>query len=269
MLDLDRIVSAVSTSKKYRSLCPDTVRHVALREIEAAPHERLKAAIKGTKRRLHQIYGAFEHTLDYDQAYEGLEAAYGTGSETEIRNACRHILERHSSTQERLPDLAQFYDSIFRITGRPNSILDLGCGLNPLTFPWMGLAAGTQYVALDIDRPRIEFLNCYLVLAGLEPLARCQDLLVEAPADDADLSLLLKMSPTLEHQERGSTQRLLDELRTPFVVLSYAVTSLAGREKGMLDHYQGQFLNLVAGRQWPIEKLTFDTELVFVIERGV
>jgi 16S rRNA (guanine(1405)-N(7))-methyltransferase len=269
MPDLNQIVSAVSSSKKYHSLCEDTICRVALLELEVAPHASLKAAIKGTKRRLHQIYGAFEQTFDYDKAYERLESAYSSGSQEEIEATCRRILEQHTSTQERLPELEQFYDSIFRTTGKPTSILDLGCGLNPLAIPWMRIGTDARYIALDIDGLRVQFLNRYLALSGLEPLARCQDLLVHPPDDRADLALLLKMSPTLERQARGSTQRLIEGLATPMIVVSYAIRSLGGQGKGMLGNYQQQFLHVVEGRQWPVTKLVFDRELVFVVRRQV
>jgi 16S rRNA (guanine(1405)-N(7))-methyltransferase len=274
---LDEIVSSVALSKKYRTLCPDTIRRLAQRELTAAPHGSAKAAAKATKRRLHQVYGAFEEDFDDGAAYRRLEAAYQTGSDAEIKAACRYVLGLHSSTRERLPILNRFYPAIFEVTGHPNSILDLGCGLNPLSLPWMGLSCRqglpgseqaplVRYVALDIDADRIGFLNRYLVLAGLEPLARCQDLLVHPPNDAADVALLLKMSPSLERQEPGATLRLIDYLKVPFVVASFAVKSLGGREKGMVEHYQRQFLDLAEDRKWLVEKLVFATELLFIVK---
>lgn len=284
---LAEIVSAVALSKKYRALCADTIRRIAERELAATPRGNVQAAIKATKRRLHQVHGAFVGDLDYAAAYQRLEGAYRQGSEAEIRAACRHVLGLHSSTRERLPILDRLYPAIWEITGQPRSILDLGCGLNPLALPWMGLSPGqgwpdldqlapergagplaqTRYVALDIDADCIAFLNRYLTLAGLEPLARCQDLLVDPPHDASDVALLFKMSPTLERQEPGATLRLIDSLRTPFVAVSFAVKSVSGREKGMAEHYQQQFLRLAGGRKWSIKKLSFETELVFVVER--
>jgi 16S rRNA (guanine(1405)-N(7))-methyltransferase len=264
--DLDAIVSAVAASKKYRSLCPDTIRRIAGQEM--AGRGSAKAAVKATKRRLHQVYGAFERDFVYDAAYRRLAAAYESGSEAEVRAACREILARHSSTRERLPLLDRFYPAIFALTGRPASILDLGCGLNPLALPWMDLPPGARYVPLDIDAGRVAFLNRTLALAGLEPLARCQDLLARPPGDEADVALLLKMSPSLERQEEGATLRLLEQLRTPFVVVSYAVRSLGGREKGMLEHYARQFSGWLASQTWPVHELNFESELVFVVERG-
>ena len=274
MQDLDGIVSAVASSRKYGALCTDTIRRIAAHEL--ATHGNAKTAIKATKRRLHQVYGAFEWDVDYDVAYQDLETAFRTGSDVEIQAACRHLMEGHSSTRERLPILDRFYSSVFRVTGLPFSALDLGCGLNPLALPWMDLAPQpgtgrttvTRYIALDIDATRVHFLNRYLTLAGLEPLARCQDILAQPLDDRVDVALLLKMSPTLERQEPGSTLRLVEQLRASHVVVSFAIKSLGGREKGMAQHYQQQFEVWAQEQQWRTEKLTFETELVFVVAKA-
>ena len=260
--NLDEIVAAVAAARKYRSVCKDTVYRIAERELVNYPN--LKAATKATKRRLHQVYGAIEQDWDYDAAYGQLEAAYRKRTGAGIEAACRQVMELHSSTHERLPILDGFYLGIFEITGRPSSILDAGCGLNPLALPWMDLPAGARYVALDIDAARVDFLNRYLALAGTEPLARCQDVLSHPPTDRADVALLLKMSPTLERQETGATLRLFEQLDARHIVVSYAVKSLGGREKGMLETYEQHFRELVSDRDWSIEKLVFDTELVLV-----
>lgn len=267
--DLERIVGAVLASKKYRAVCADTIRRIATRELEK--HGSLRAAVKATKRRLHQVYGAFEDSFDYADALGRLRAAYGSVSpdaETEIKKACRSVLSLHVSTRERLPILERFYSSVFQVTGMPRSILDLGCGLNPLAVPWMGLDPQSRYVALDIDSARVGFLQDYLRLAGMEACARCQDILVEPPDDVADVALLLKMSPSLERQEAGATGRLIERLRTRFVVVSFAVKSLGGRDKGMLDQYERLFLDLAQQRSWPTETLVFDTELVIIVRGG-
>jgi 16S rRNA (guanine(1405)-N(7))-methyltransferase len=262
MSDLEKVVTSVTSSKKYRSICTDTIQRIAEREL--TNYHNLKAATKATKRRLHQVYGAFEQDWDYETAYQRLEDAYRQESEAQIRAACQQAMEGHSSTRERLPILDHFYGAIFEITGRPSSILDVGCGLNPLAQPWMELPAGARYVALDIDQARIDFLNRYLALAGMEPLARCQDALSHPPEDRADVALLLKMSPTLERQEKGATLRLIGQLDAPHIVVSYAVKSLGGREKGMLESYETHFRELVSDRAWSIEKMVFPTELVLV-----
>ncbi len=110
-------------------------------------------------------------------------------------------------------------------------------------------------------------MNRYLQLAGFEPLARWQDVLADPPVDPADVALLLKTSSTLERQEKGVTVRLVEALRAPFVVVSFAVKSLGGREKGMPAHYRRQFQAMAEGRPWRVEELAFDTEMVFVVNK--
>jgi len=266
---LESVIAAVLSSRKYRTVCVDTIRRIAGRELEN--HGNPRVAIKATKRRLHQVYGAFEGDVDYAAALERLKEAYGCSSvarDAGIKTTCREILGLHASTRERLPILDRFYASIFEHTGQPRSILDLGCGLNPLALPWMELPPGSRYVALDIDSDRVRFLNDYLELAGMEPQARCQDILVHPPDDIADVALLLKTSPSLERQVAGITGGLIEQLRTPFVVVSYSVKSLGGREKGMLDHYRRQFLGVARERGWTTEAQIFDTELVVVVDNS-
>jgi 16S rRNA (guanine(1405)-N(7))-methyltransferase len=262
---LNRIVQAVLVAAKYDAICPDTVRRLAAQEL---PKRRsFKAALKATKRRLHQIYGAFEQKADYDALYRRLAHAYGSGNDAAIRAACRQALGLHSSTQERLSILEKFYARIWSVTGVPRALLDMGCGLNPLALPWMDLPPTARYLALDIDAARIDFLNRYFALAGLPPLARWQDLLCEPPASPVDVALLLKTSTTLEQQEEGAPLRLLRALSAPFVVVSFPIRSLGGREKGMATHYRREFQALVADEPWSIRELRFETELVFVVSK--
>ncbi|HNS51067.1 MAG TPA: 16S rRNA methyltransferase [Anaerolineae bacterium] len=276
-VDLDRVVAAVAASRKYSGVCEDTIRRVAAQQMATVPAASLKAAVKATQRRLHQAYGAFERAFDEEEALSQLAGAYRSGTAEEVKAVCRQILAQHQSTRERLPEIDRFYHEIWAVTGRPRRLLDLGCGLDPLALPWMGLEQGASLMALDIDRQRIAWLNRCLVVAGMEPLARCQDVLVCPPADRADVALLLKMSPTLERQEPGSTARLIEALQATHVVVSFAVRSLGGREKGMAGNYQRQFEALwragfhsrpAAGYGNPAyEVLRFESELVFIVHK--
>jgi 16S rRNA (guanine(1405)-N(7))-methyltransferase len=265
MSELEQIVAAVRSSKKYRTLCAGTVRRLAAVELQQAGNT--KQAIKATKRRLHQVYGAFERGIDYEDLYGRMENAYRGGSLARIREVCQEAMALHSSTRERLPLLDHFYPALWQVTGLPRSILDPGCGLNPLALPWMAVPNLARYIALDIDAARVDFLDRFLVLAGLPPLARCQDVLVDPPADQVDVALLLKMSPSLERQQAGATLALVDQLNAPWVVVSYAVRSLTGRGKGMVGHYGQQFRQWAGQRGWSVQELAFDTELVFVVDR--
>jgi 16S rRNA (guanine(1405)-N(7))-methyltransferase len=271
--EVEQIVANVLGSQKYRSLCASTVRRVAAEEwakraaLKLPSRRALKMAIKATRSRLHQAYSAYESSVDYERAYSALESAYAGGAPETIRSACRDVLALHASTRERLPILDSFYERVLALTGRPRILLDLACGLNPLSLPWMGLGSEAVYHAYDIDGDRVAFLNRYLALAGVQGGAYLQDVLCEPPVQAGDVALLMKSSTCLERQRKGSTLALLDALLVSHVVVTFPVQSLGRHEKGMVEHYGTVFDEMVAGRRWAVARLDFATELVFVVTK--
>jgi len=263
--DLARIVARVQSTRKYRHLCPDTIRRIAADEWQK--RGTFKAAVKATQSRLHQIYAAYERGIDYERAYDDLAAAYATASDAAVKNTCRRLLARHASTEERLPILDTLYERVFAHTGTPASLLDLACGLHPLSLPWMNLPAGTRYVAYDIDRRRIETLNRWFALTHVRGEARLQDVICAPPNERADVALLLKSVPCLERQQAGSALALLDALQVRWVVVSFPIESLGRRSKGMPAHYEGMMKELLASRPWPVERIEIPGELVFVLDK--
>ena len=258
------IVSNIQSSPKYRSLCVYTVQRIAVEEW--ARHGTLKRAIQATRSRLHQIYSAYESPIDYGRAYRSLQAAYAAQSPEGIQGTCCDLLSLHASTRERLPIVGRFYKQIFAHTGRPRSLLDLACGLGPLSWPWMGLDEGTLYDAYDIDAERVAFLNRFFALAGMRAAqAHLQDMLCDPPLQRADVALLLKSSTCLERQKKGSTLALLDALDVRHVVVTFPVKSLGRREKGMVAQYERTFYAMVSGRPWPVTRLDFASELTFIV----
>jgi len=262
---IDDIVSSVQASRKYRYVCTATIRRIAAEE--AAKRDTSKAAIKATKSRLHQAYGAYEAQLDYVRAYEDLRAAYASGDTQEIRAVAHRLLARHASTRERLPILHRYYDAIFAHTGLPHALLDLACGLNPLSLPWMHLASGTAYHAYDIDTKRIAFLDQFFALTDVEGRAYCQDLICDPPQQQADVALLLKTATCLERQRQGSTLALTDCLDVAYVVVTFPVKSLGRREKGMAEQYEHTFTDMLSTRPWPVTQLDLPGELAFVVDK--
>ena len=85
-----------------------------------------------------------------------------------VQNCCREIMASHASTRERLQLLGDFYPRLFDESDKPGTLLDLACGLNPLSWRWMGLPAGTCYRVYDIHAPRVAFLNEYFRLEGID-----------------------------------------------------------------------------------------------------
>jgi 16S rRNA (guanine(1405)-N(7))-methyltransferase len=259
------VVAAVLQSRRYRWLAPDVVSRLARAELTRS--FTVPEAIKRTKRRLHQIFGAYVSDIRADAALAAVAAAQRSGDPAAVRTACAALLRQHASTRERLPLLDTFYRDIFGATGAPRVLLDLACGLNPLCWPWMNLAPDTQYTAYDIDRRVIQLVGGFLTLCGVPHTVDVLDLAARSPAQSGDVALLLKALPCLERQEAGSARRLLTELNVRHVVVSFPTRSLGGASKGMLHQYREVLASLLTGLPWRASELRAHPELVYVLDR--
>ena len=255
------VVAAVQQGAKYASV--DTGLIAALASQELAKGRRSKDAIKEVKGRLHQSVAAYHAGRpDFDAWQNRLALAAGAD---DLRAACRDIMAAHHSTRERLAFLDDFYRIVLGDLGAIGTLLDLGCGLNPLALPWMGLPAAATYLACDVDNAQMVFLDWWLASRRQPGRAFVCNLLAGVPQPDAavDVALLLKIVPCLEQQDRGLAERLLDELRARVLVISFPAQSLGGRRKGMVDTYARRMDELLAGRPWRVERFDFASEVVF------
>lgn len=261
---VEAVVSAVKESRKYAGAHEETIRTLAAEAV--AQHKKPKLAVKAVRKRLHGIMAPYLGDPDYETAAAQLTAAYQSGDEKQIRAACWHSLYAHLSTRERLPIMEQFYHQVFQVTGRPERILDVACGLNPLAFPWMGLPTTISYYAYDIHEPRITFLNQFFALQGLPLLARLQDVALHFPEEEGDVALFLKELPRFERNYGGLGRSLMEALRVRYLVVSFPTVSTHGG-RNLTERYRSFLRELTATTPWSIVEILFEGELVFCIDK--
>lgn len=261
---LTRLVADVLASPKYRAISPELLRAVGARELAARPS--YKEAVKETKARLHQVAGAFlDRTPRYEAWLGELRAA--AGDPVALRELCQRIMAGHASTRERLPILGPFYEAVFAALPPVGSLIDAACGLNPLAAPWMPLAPGARYLACDLYADMCAFVAAALPSLGLTGEAAVCNLAAGPPPWSADVALVLKTLPVLEHARRGAGHELLRGLAAAHLVVSFPTRSLGGRNVGMAATYSGQLQAIAAAEGWSYTTLSFSNELVFVVEK--
>lgn len=261
------VVDAIAASKRYRRLDPSLLRRCAAQAL-AASGGHLGDAIKRTKRQLHQVYGAYVGMPPrYDRLLARLRTAQAAGPEA-FTTELRRTMAAHASSRERLPYLDEMYRAIFDRVGGVGRILDIGCGLNPLAAPWMRLASGAEYIAVDIDSDLVAFVGACLELMGLRARPHVADVVSHPPDETADLALALKMVPCLDQQEATAGARLIRSVNAPSVVVSFPVRSLGGRAKGMRTTYATRFEELSRREGWEVEVLPLSGELVYLVRTG-
>ena len=263
---LDQLIEAVLASSKYKSICRDVIRNIGSREL--ARQHNLKEAIKATKNKLHQVGGAYlDGKIRYSVWLDEFGQASLSGDGDYIRQTCISMMRLHASTRERLPILEKFYTTILANMPPLRSVLDVACGLHPLAVPWMPLAENAQYYAYDIYQDMMAFLSEYLRLMRLQGHAQACDVLQYCPQHKVEVAFILKVLPCLEQVDKSVGLRLLEAITADALVVSFPVSSLSGRHKGMAVNYEARFWQLVAGKSWSISRFEFPGELVFLIRK--
>ena len=252
------IVDRVRRSARYREVDPALVRRLAAEELPRSRNA--DDAVKRVKRRLHQAVGAFRGAARAGGGWANDLA------DPALRAACAEAMRTHASTRERIDHLERFYSAIWDTTALPRSILDLGCGLNPLALPWMAVGSA-HYAAIDVDERPLGVVRDFLKAVGQPHDVAALDLVSTVPAQGADVALLLKLVTTLDRQDPDAATRLLGGLRVRHAVVSFTTRSLGGRGRGMERTYRERLDRLVTdtGRVTQVVEASVPNELVFVL----
>ncbi|MBS1789623.1 MAG: 16S rRNA methyltransferase [Acidobacteria bacterium] len=263
---LARLVSNVLQSSKYRNVSEDFIKDIGVQEL--LKRRSLKEAIKATKNKLHQVGGAY---LDIKPSYlkwlDHLKEAFQSSDRIDFLQACKKVMSHHSSTRERLPILEEFYAEMMSDLPPIRSVLDIACGLNPLSIPWMPIAEKAEYYAFDIYRDMMGFLDGFLALIKMEGKAEACDVIRFPPTREVDVAFILKSIPCLEQVDRASGQRLVDSVKARHLFVSFPIHTLGGRDKGMALNYETRFHEMVSNANWMVKRFAFSTEIVFRISK--
>lgn len=261
---IEEIVEKIRFSSKYKDINEKTILEII--NIELPKHKNEKSLVKAIKNKLHQIYGAFLNRRDIEDAQKLLLVL--KREKENIKEIINKILQLHQSTRERIEVYEEIYREIFRVTGKPNSILDLACGLNPFSIPFMNIQGPILYYAYDIDSKLIEVINEFLGILGYPRLAKRKDILFEDIEDQADICFILKFLPIAERIKRGFSLRLLSKLNSKFIIVSFPLKSISGREKGMLENYSRIFEPVFKERYKILEKFILGNEMFYILLKG-
>ena len=263
---LDQLLSAVLKSSKYRYICEELITSMGIREL--TKQQNLKKAINSTKNKLHQIGGAyFLGQPKYTLWLEWLRRAKNSDNRDVLRKTCAKIMRCHASTRERLNILDQFYVRVFSLLPPIYSIMDIACGFHPLSIPWMPISDKVTYYAYDIYNDLTNFLNDFMRIINIQGRAETRDVIKNPPEINTDLAFILNSIPCLEQIQQSAGLKILESIKAKFLVVSFPIQSLGGKEKGMRKYYNSRFDELTKEKDWVIQRLESNAELVFLITK--
>jgi 16S rRNA (guanine(1405)-N(7))-methyltransferase len=264
--DLQPLVVGILNSRKYRHLGipAETVEDLLVQEMGRSHSQ--KEAVKETRKKLHNIVATYLGDPDFALAEKELEGAVHSQDSLEIKATCASLLSQHASTRERLPILEQFYQQIFAVTGKPDTILDLACGLNPLSFPWMGLPASVLYYAYDLNRPRLALIHKFFTLLGIQPYGEARDILLTPPNEKAQVAFFFKEAHRFEQRQKGCNLAFWQALNVHYLLVSLPTASLSGKHN-LLDQQRKLVYGTIVDQPWKVTEIRFNSEIVFCIDK--
>jgi 16S rRNA (guanine(1405)-N(7))-methyltransferase len=190
------------------------------------------------------------------------------------RQLIQRLAHSHVSTRERLKNLDEFFQRLFDITGGPGTIIDIGCGMHPLVFPFDGRGKSVRrYAALDKDEICISALSAYSGLLRENLLCPLRwnikdgwrTVRDKTGIQRFDAAFMMKLVPVIFRIER----KLLEILKeTPAVtwVLTGSKTSMTKhaaiekRERGIIKRFIDQSGKKITG------EFSLDEEFVLIVE---
>ncbi|MEK6836982.1 MAG: hypothetical protein AABX94_04945, partial [Nanoarchaeota archaeon] len=133
------------------------------------------------------------------------------------------ILNQHASTRERSID----YEEIKSIIKNLNlkSILDLGCGLNPLAIA----SPETKYYAYDIKEEDLNIVREFFKKEGIKGEVHNKDIRLTENFPKVDLCIIFKVLDILGDNRNETTRRLLTTIQSNFFLISFATRTLSGK----------------------------------------
>jgi 16S rRNA (guanine(1405)-N(7))-methyltransferase len=262
--DREFVFKKLKESKKYKYLCDHTLYRISDWAVERYDPGK---AEKAAKNKLHQVCGAYFEKMNVNKIQKELDGLPDAPDNAALESAAIKIMKYHTSTSERIPFMEQFYSDLFNRIGKPRKILDLACGLNPFSVPWMKLQPDAGYIAFDIDHRLISVINTFFNRLPGPYKAGCVDILVSIPETEADVVFLLKTLPCLEQQEKGISEKIIKELNAKYTIISFPSKSLTGREKGMATYYRQFIVGILDKLELKYFQLEYSNEFFLVIRK--
>ena len=269
--DFSELVERLTHTKNYRELDLSFIERLVSNAAKASSDE--KEILKSVKHAIHQAVNAFRVGED---SYRDLAIQLGDHAihdrpveERQLYSA--DFLRCYASSKERLPFIRRYYQEIFSGLPPIRSILDLGCGLNPIAaVSFIPNGRDLHYTAVDLPLDLVDFLNDFFQFLDLSGTALQGNLLNGAPDIDADLTLIQKIIPVLERSETGAGRRVFDEIRSPFAVVSFPAPAAKAKRSGSAASsvdFETEYDAILSAAGWDSTKLRYPNEIVYVLKR--
>lgn len=221
---MDNLIKKIKQKKELKSLSDDFVQSILENyfehELLDLPLDKKKetVVVKEIRSVLHEVYGAFKSNK-FHKRNELLE-----------KGDYSKLLLLHKSTKERADFYPEIYSKLKTLIPNVKSILDLGCGMNPIAYNYLKWK-NVKYYATELTEDDVNFINNFFTKEKIDGEAFVMDLLKIGDLPKVDVCFMFKLLDTLESLERDISKKVLDKVNCKWLVVSFPTFSLGGRKR--------------------------------------
>lgn len=238
---LDKLVNSVKTGK-YKEINESIIKKEILKEIKNYPSiiEKISKKktynlfIKNIKRNLYKGIGIFNKKTS---------------------------LKEHFSTKDR--DYKIYKKLFFKL--KINSIVDLGSGLNPLSYKELGIKP--KYTAYEINEEYVKQINNFFKENKINGKAYAKDLLQIKRFPKADLYFLFKLLDSIE-QKKGHklSEELITKIPSKNIIVSFPTKTISGKPMNVPER---RWMNLMLDRlNYNYKIIKEENEIFYIISKS-
>ena len=225
-----------------------------------------KEVVKRVREELRKVHGLFQVHTNVEKRRAYLEELL---KKKEILEGSKKILETHASTKERVDFYPDLYKKLFKITGKPKRILDLGCGLNPFSIPFMDFKG--KYYAYDISDEEIWMIRKYLDFLGALGEAEVLDMLHWAKIEEmgkVDVCLMFKVTDVLDKGKgHKASEEVMTRVPAKFLVVSFPTYTVTGKR---MNYPRRGWIEMMCKRlKCEFKVIKESNEIFYVIKKSV
>ncbi len=169
------------------------------------------------------------------------------------------LLRTHASTKERIEFYPQLKEIISKLKAK--SILDLGCGLNPLALA----SQDVKYYASDINMKDLEIVESFFHKNKIDGKTFVCDLnkVEGCKLPEADLCLILKVFDILGKKDYETAKKVLEAINCRHIIASFSTRTLSG--KPMNSPRRIWFEKLLKSLCYQFEIVRSNNEIFYIV----
>lgn len=229
----ENLLFEIKKNKKYSTISDNIINEEIESYLKKNNLEKItKQDIKEIRKSLHRLYSSYLRGKKSKRNKLLDELSENSDNLDMIKT----ILMTAVSAKERINYYNEIYQKIFEITSTPKIIVDIGAGLNPISFPYMNLKK-LDYYSYDIDNEDIYFLNEFFKIMapygvnGKAELINARNIKELEAIPNSDIIFLWKLLDLIDSKKFRSEDiiKLLIK-KTKFIVASFATRTIGGKK---------------------------------------